>query len=131
MATQDPSSIGSPVGGVSARPSPRPKFDTSSLLKPFIQSLLQSLLIGTGWDRDKDRMRKTSKGISDGIKAKMLEINPSGFKYIVQVQLVENLGQGGRADLSCHWEDSDTIIQEMFSNDSLICTVCAYAIRAF
>lgn len=41
------------------------------------------------------------------------EISPSGFKYIVQVQLVENLGQGGRADLSCHWEDSDAVIQEL------------------
>jgi hypothetical protein len=55
-------------------------------------------------------------------------------KYIVLTQINENLGQGGRsvfylplfgelhqtplyrADMACHWEDSDTVIQELFSN---------------
>lgn len=44
------------------------------------------------------------------------EIAPRGFKYIVQVQLLENLGQGGSAFLACHWEESDSVIQEMFSS---------------
>ena len=51
----------------------------------------------------------------------MLELEPRGFKYVVQVQLVENLGQGGRADLSCHWEDSDVVTQELYSNVCLSC----------
>lgn len=33
----------------------------------------------------------------------------------MQVQLVENLGQGGRADLACHWHDTDAVIQEIYS----------------
>jgi hypothetical protein len=55
-------------------------------------------------------------------------------KYIVLTQINENLGQGGRcvvclfsavghplnvprsADMVCHWEDSDTVAQEMFVN---------------
>ena len=65
----------------------------------------------------------------------MIEIEPRGFKYIVTTSLSENLGQAGRwvlgllsdagdndltdrADLSCHWEDTDVAIQEMFSNVS-------------
>ena len=34
----------------------------------------------------------------------------------MQVQLLENLGQGGSAFLACHWEESDSVIQEMFSS---------------
>jgi hypothetical protein len=68
----------------------------------------------------------------------MLEINPGGFKYIVSCRsqpppgpshtlclttqvtttFSENLGQAGRADMSCHWEDTDSAVQEMYSNVS-------------
>ena len=46
----------------------------------------------------------------------MMEIEPRGFKYVVTSTLSENLGQAGRADMSCHWEESDVAVQEMFSN---------------
>jgi hypothetical protein len=96
----------------------------------------------------------------------MIEIEPRGFKYIVTTSLSENLGQAGRcvllphlpfrpgrdaltsrADLSCHWEDTDVAIQEMFSNvsyplrppsvegnrlrrqDSIILVCLAFAVR--
>ncbi|GAK68481.1 uncharacterized protein PAN0_108c6740 [Moesziomyces antarcticus] len=78
-----------------------------------------------------------------GTSSSLSSLCAAGFKYIVQVQLVENLGQGGRgelerckpamsarsltdaltarfvgrpADLACHWEDSDSVVQEMYSN---------------
>lgn len=41
-----------------------------------------------------------------------LERGRNSFKYIVHVQLMENRGQGGRADLGCHWEPGDVSIQE-------------------
>lgn len=48
----------------------------------------------------------------------MIEIEGKGFKYIVNTTFSENLGQAGRADMSCHWEDTDAAVQEMFSNVS-------------
>lgn len=65
----------------------------------------------------------------------MIEIEPKGYKFIVSRKrggiaprtsshaqvtstFSENLGQAGRADLSCHWEDADCAIQEMYSNVS-------------
>lgn len=48
----------------------------------------------------------------------IIEIQPKGFKYIVTTTVTENLGQGGRADMACHWEDSDTVAQEMWMNVS-------------
>lgn len=52
------------------------------------------------------------------IKQRMIEIEGKGFKYIVNTTFSENLGQAGRADMSCHWEDTDAAVQEMFSNVS-------------
>ncbi|EJT51684.1 hypothetical protein A1Q2_02849 [Trichosporon asahii var. asahii CBS 8904] len=59
----------------------------------------------------------------------MIEIEGKGFKYIVNTTFSENLGQAGRADMSCHWEDTDAAVQEMFSNDTMIVVCLAYAVR--
>ncbi|EIW66370.1 hypothetical protein TREMEDRAFT_35286, partial [Tremella mesenterica DSM 1558] len=63
------------------------------------------------------------------VKQRMMEIEPRGFKYVVTTTLSENLGQAGRADMSCHWEDTDVAVQEMYSNDSIIFVCVALAIR--
>ncbi|KAH7903777.1 hypothetical protein BJ138DRAFT_1167625 [Hygrophoropsis aurantiaca] len=59
----------------------------------------------------------------------MLEIQPHNFKYVVLVQISENRGQGGRAEMTSHWEDCDACISEIFWNDSLTCTCIALAMR--
>ncbi|KAJ6629153.1 hypothetical protein B0H10DRAFT_1777024 [Mycena sp. CBHHK59/15] len=112
-------------------PSPRPTFDTD-LLKVYTKTLLSTTLHAAVWPdaKERDRVKAWIKEIGDRVKTRMVEIQPTGFKYIVLTQINENLGQGGRADMACHWEDSDTVVQEMFSNDSLICICIAFAIRS-
>ncbi|CAE6445174.1 unnamed protein product [Rhizoctonia solani] len=126
---------------------PPKKFD-SDQLRGYVKKLLPSTLQGMVWDsKDRDQSKAWTKEIGERVKARMLgkcmvsrllefwtygltiEIEPSGFKYIVTTQINENLGQGGRAGLACHWEDSDACIQEMYTNDSLICICIAFAIR--
>ncbi|CAE6347305.1 unnamed protein product [Rhizoctonia solani] len=108
---------------------PPKKFD-SDQLRGYIKKLLPSTLQGAVWDsKDRDQSKAWTKEIGERVKARMLEIEPSGFKYVVTTQINENLGQGGRAGLVCHWEDSDACIQEMHTNDSLICICIAFAIR--
>ncbi|CAE6515572.1 unnamed protein product, partial [Rhizoctonia solani] len=105
------------------------RFD-SDQLRGYIKKLLPSTLQGAVWDsKDRDQSKAWTKEIGERVKARMLEIEPSGFKYVVTTQINENLGQGGRAGLVCHWEDSDACIQEMHTNDSLICICIAFAIR--
>ncbi|CCF48466.1 related to Tctex2-related inner arm dynein light chain [Ustilago hordei] len=72
------------------------RFEATSL-QPHLSSLLSSRLRSARWDKwDKEKNRALSRCIAENIKAKMLEVQAKGaFKYIVQVQLVENLGQGG------------------------------------
>ncbi|KAL7424345.1 hypothetical protein Q5752_000027 [Cryptotrichosporon argae] len=113
----------------SATSSPRTKFPADSL-RPYMRQLLGKTLAGAAWDStDKARMSAYSKEISERVKQRMIELEPRGFKYIVTSTFSENLGQAGRADMSCHWEDTDGAIQEIYSNDSLIFVIIAYAVR--
>lgn len=108
----------------------RSQFDAGPL-KAYMKQLLPSILHSKSWPpaSDRDRTKEWIKEIGERVKLKMLEIQPTGFKYIVFAQINENLGQGGRADLVCHWEDSDSVAQEILTNDSLICICIAFAIR--
>ncbi|WOO80931.1 putative protein [Vanrija pseudolonga] len=113
----------------SATASPRPKFPADQL-RPFIRTLLSKTLVKVSWDsQDRSRMAFYSKELCERIKQRMIEIEPKGYKFIVTSTFSENLGQAGRADLSCHWEDADCAIQEMYSNDTLMVVIIAYAIR--
>ncbi|KAG7529786.1 hypothetical protein FFLO_05426 [Filobasidium floriforme] len=75
-------------------------------------------------------MREHGKELSMRIKARMNELNPQGWKFAVIVQINQNLGQGGRADLATHWAVSDLCIQELWSNEHLLCACFALAIKA-
>ncbi|KAI0773912.1 hypothetical protein C8Q74DRAFT_1200119 [Fomes fomentarius] len=111
-------------------PSPRPTFD-ADLLKAYMKELLQSTLRTATWPepREREKVKGWIKEIGERVKKRMLEIQPRDFKYIVLTQINENAGQGGRADLVCHWEDSDAVAQEVFANDSIICICVAFAVR--
>lgn len=121
----------SPVGNQSSPLSAAPpkKFD-SDQLRGYMKKLLASTLQGMLWDsKDREKSKEWCKEIGERVKLRMLQIEPNGYKFVVTTQINENLGQGGRAGLVCHWEDSDACIQEMYTNDSLICICIAFAIR--
>ncbi|KAF7433235.1 hypothetical protein PC9H_005185 [Pleurotus ostreatus] len=128
MAT--PSGLRSPASPRLNTSSPRPKFDSDSL-KAYIKKLLPSILQTATWPeaKERDKVKEWIKEIGERVKERMVSLQGQGFKYIVLTQINENLGQGGRADMVCHWEDSDTVAQEMYANESLICICIAFAIR--
>ncbi|KAI0637828.1 hypothetical protein C8Q77DRAFT_1153536 [Trametes polyzona] len=113
-----------------AAATPRPTFE-SDLLRAYMKKLLQTTLQNASWPeaRERDKVKAWIKEIGERVKERMIEIQSRGFKYIVLTQINENLGQGGRADLVCHWEDSDAVAQEVFANDSIICICVAFAVR--
>ncbi|KAF8974409.1 hypothetical protein BDZ97DRAFT_20928 [Flammula alnicola] len=123
------SGLRSPPPPRSSASSPRPKFD-SDLLRAYMKKLLSSTLQTSAWPdaKERDRVKGWMKEIGERVKERMLEIQPRGFKYVVLTQISENRGQGGRADIVCHWEDGDVVAQEMYYNDSLICVCIALAI---
>lgn len=113
-----------------ASPTPtRPVFDTE-LLRAYMKKLLQTSLQHAIWTNDRDQVKSWMKDIKERVKDRMVEMQPSGFKYIVLVQISENLNQGGRADMISHWEDGDVCVHELFYNDSIICTCISLAVRS-
>ncbi|KIM27595.1 hypothetical protein M408DRAFT_71269 [Serendipita vermifera MAFF 305830] len=113
----------------SSRPKPK-KFDAEGLTG-YMKHLLSSTLSSQRWPelKERDKVKAWCQEIGERVKERMLHIEPQGFKYIVTTQIYEKLGQGGRADLSCHWEDTDTVAQAMFDNETLICFCIAFAVR--
>ncbi|KAF9246963.1 hypothetical protein BU15DRAFT_84543 [Melanogaster broomeanus] len=107
----------------------RPAFDTE-LLRAYMKKLLQTSLQHARWSSDRDQVKSWMKDIKERVKDRMIEIQHTGFKYIVLVQISENLHQGGRADMISHWEDGDVCINELYFNDSIICTCIALAVRS-
>ncbi|KAK1925199.1 hypothetical protein DB88DRAFT_510235 [Papiliotrema laurentii] len=127
-----PNGTGSPLtsGTRSGASSPPRQRFPDDQLRPYMKTVLAKTLTGAVWDAsDRAKMSGYSKDISDRVKQRMIEMEPKGFKYIVTTTLSENLGQAGRADMSCHWEDTDMAIQEIFSNDSIILVCVAFAVR--
>ncbi|KAL0949630.1 hypothetical protein HGRIS_009675 [Hohenbuehelia grisea] len=122
----------SPLTPRSGASSPRPKFD-SDPIKLYIKKLLPTILAAASWPepKDRDKVKAWMSEIGDRVKDKMLQTQAHGYKYIVLTQINENLGQGGRADMACHWEDTDAVAQEVYANDSLICICIAFAVRTF
>ncbi|KAH7887929.1 hypothetical protein F5I97DRAFT_925816 [Phlebopus sp. FC_14] len=118
-----------PRSGTTSPHPARPTFDTE-LLRAYMKKLLQTTLQHAVWSHDREQLRSWMKEIKERVKDRMVEIQPNGFKYIVLVQINENLNQGGRADMISHWEDGDVCIHELFYNDSVICTCIALAVRS-
>ncbi|KIY72941.1 hypothetical protein CYLTODRAFT_366707 [Cylindrobasidium torrendii FP15055 ss-10] len=123
-----------------ASTSPNPDAFPADQVKPYIKALLSSTLSPS------TTTNSTSSSVSSSVKAtpptpqqmseirnrvkeRMLEIKASGFKYIVLTHIAENRGQGARADISCHWEEADQVVQEIYSNDAITCVCVAFAIR--
>ncbi|KAJ7086729.1 hypothetical protein C8R44DRAFT_820904 [Mycena epipterygia] len=88
----------SPPRSDAPSPSPRPTFD-SDLLKVYTKTLLSTTLQSAVWPdaKERDKVKAWIKEIGDRVKTRMVEIQSTGFKYIVLTQINENLGQGGRS----------------------------------
>ncbi|CDZ98046.1 Dynein light chain [Phaffia rhodozyma] len=110
---------------------PSSKGFNSEDFQPYLKKLLNSILQGSAWNDDADTTRRWTVEIGRRVKERMLEIQPKGFKYIVTVHINENLGQAGRAGLSSHWEETDMSFTEIWSNDSLVCVLSAFALRCY
>ena len=69
-----------------------------------------------------------SKEIADVVKARLKDLNKGRYKYIVQVVLGQQKGQGVQAGTRCFWDfETDTVAFEQYVNDHFFCLVTVYA----
>lgn len=104
------------------------RFDGEEL-KMYVKKLLAMKLGQEAWTTDKERVQGWVKEIGERVKERMVQIQPSGYKYVVLVQVNENREQGGRTGMTAHWERGDECISEVFYNNTIISTCIALAVR--
>ncbi|KAF9914392.1 hypothetical protein FBU30_002569, partial [Linnemannia zychae] len=81
----------------------------------FMQQILQTNLQHKTYNAEE--AQQLSKSIAEEIKAKLIELELGRYKYVINVVLGENLGEGARMDARCYWDqESDGTAQAFFTN---------------
>eukprot|EP01084_Bolivina_argentea_P174778 302739_1 len=108
------------------QPNYRQKFKPT-LVKDVMKKYMEDTLRGEKYDGDK--VSKWSKEISHNIKSFLKSCNWPRYKYMVQVIIGENKGQGVKVASKQFWdENNDSMSVHYFVNQSLYCVSIAYGV---
>ncbi|KAJ1829715.1 Tctex1 domain-containing protein 2 [Coemansia sp. RSA 2599] len=80
-----------------------------------------------------EEMAAASKRISEIINKRLAKVpGLEGFKFITNVSIFQNDGQGARMFTSMVWDpDSDTAVQEIYTNENIKCVALVLAICVY
>ncbi|KAM7446123.1 Tctex1 domain-containing protein 2 [Porites harrisoni] len=108
------------------RPNFKHKFRPAAV-KAIIHDILNEELSGKQYNSEE--ATSWSKHISDTVKDKLKELELDRYKFIVQVVIGEQRGEGVKVACRCLWDsDTDNYAQDIFMNDTLFCVVAAYGV---
>jgi len=108
------------------RPNFQHKF-RSVMVKEMIHKTLVEQLSGKTYDAD--MATEWTKTICDSIKDELQTMGYDRYKFIVQVVVAEQRGQGTKMVCRCFWDaDSDNYAQDMYMNESLVCVAAAFGV---
>eukprot|EP00727_Mastigamoeba_balamuthi_P004029 m51a1_g13623 hypothetical protein (124) ;mRNA; r:1013-1721 len=109
------------------RPNFKNKF-RSAVVKEVLQKVLKERLAKQTYDAE--NTPKLTKEIADDIKSALkLMQNLERYKFVVQVVMGEQRGEGVKMACRCFWDsDTDGYASETFINDSLFCVASAYGV---
>ncbi|RIA95325.1 Tctex-1 family-domain-containing protein [Glomus cerebriforme] len=113
-----------------SEPSLRPAF-FQKFRAPPVKTMIQQI-VSKKLDQaiyNKDHAPGWAHEIAEEIKQKLLEMELSRYKYIVNVTIMENKGAGARMQVNCLWDsDTDNLAQETFKNETIICVVMVFGV---
>ncbi|KAL7686130.1 putative Tctex-1-like superfamily protein [Plasmopara halstedii] len=113
--------------GIQLNPKTKP---TTTKMKLVISQVLTEKLDNVTYQSD--RAAVLTKEIADTVKLRLKECNFPRFKYVVQVVIGEQRGEGVRMGCRCFWDaETDCYASETFSNDSLFCVTTAYSVYLY
>jgi len=97
------------------------------IVKEAIHQVLMENL--QGMEYNGEECTDLTKSLSDQIKAKLREVGYDRYKFIVQVVIGEQRGEGVKMGCRCFWDsDTDNYAQDIFMNDSLFCVAAAFGV---
>lgn len=112
------------------KPKQKEKFKPGKA-KEMIQEIL-NLTLKQQKAYNPDTAQTLSKTIAENVKDKLKELNLPRYKYIVQVTIGEQKGQGVRVGCKCFWDfDTDHCASETFVSDSIFCLCTVYAVYLY
>lgn len=110
-------------------PSPSSKFRSARAKELIAEALRQKL---TGVVYHADNTSSWAKEIADEIKSKLKEEPWERYKFVVQVLIGEQRGEGVRMGCRCFWDpNTDSFAQEVFTNESIFCVAAAYGMYVY
>lgn len=125
-----PKESNSAVNEYQIKPKHREKFKPSEA-REFIKGVLKDKLVPKQQNPPSD-LNPLSKDIADSIKAKFKENGKERYKYIVQVVLGSQKGQGVQAGCRNFWDaDTDGVAFEQYIDDNLFCLVTVWAVYVY
>ncbi|KAJ8031250.1 Tctex1 domain-containing protein 2 [Holothuria leucospilota] len=69
------------------------------------------------------------KHLSNEIKGKLKELKLDRYKFVVQVVIGEQRGEGVKMGCKCFWDsDTDNCAQDIFMNDSMFCVAAVFGV---
>eukprot|EP00906_Rhabdomonas_costata_P036393 RCo051069 len=110
----------------SLRPNHKKKF-RAPVVKEIMKKVLQQKL--DGQEYHPDNVTNYTKEIADTICARLKEVGWDRYKYIVQVVIGEQRGEGLKMGCRCFWDsDTDSYAEEMYTSKQLFCVATVYGI---
>ncbi|XP_062521802.1 dynein light chain Tctex-type protein 2B-like [Corticium candelabrum] len=108
----------------------RPNFKTKfrpAVAKDVIRNTLHEHLDGKEYNSEEASV--WTKTICDEIKDKLKEQGFDRYKFIVQVVVGEQRGEGVKMGCRCFWDsDTDNYVRDVFMNDTIFCVAAAFGV---
>lgn len=93
----------------------------SLILRPFVEKTYST-----------ENAKKWTKTIADEINRKLKEQEDSRYRHVVQVVILQKLGQGFKFFGRCRWDcECDRQITDSFTNDTLTCVVSVFGVYSY
>lgn len=101
-----------------------------SKAKEIIATVLKARLSGVTYHAD--NTSTWAREIADEVKAKLKEENWPRYKYVVQVFIGEQRGEGVRLASKCFWDArTDLSAHDSFANESIFCVAAVFGVYLY
>merc|ERR1712004_891484 len=108
------------------RPNFQHKFRPVMVKELIHHTLVEEL---NGMTYNAEEATDLSKKVADSLKAKLKDLEYDRYKFLVQVIVGEQRGEGCKMGARCFWDsDTDNYAQDIFMNDSLFCVAAVFGV---
>lgn len=99
-------------------------------MEDVIKAVLNEELVGKAYQNDNASAQ--TKQIADEIRNRLRDLDLPRYKFMVQVVIGEQRGEGVRMGCRTFWDaDTDAYATHTYANDDLFCVATAYGVYLY